>query len=143
MSLAEAVRRIRIAQGRTQAQIGKRAGLATSYVSRIENGRIQPTTTTLNKLAAALGVSLSEIFAIPSSDPEPGHRCPVSSSGQCIGGLIREGVQDPPNQSIHYNEEELHLLRMADFLIHNGDPGVRKALKTMLDTLMAQTPQKS
>jgi transcriptional regulator with XRE-family HTH domain len=136
MSLAEAIKRIRLQQGMTQSDVGVRSGLATSYVSRLENGRIQPTTGTMDKLAAALGVSLSEIFAIPKATPHPGHRCPVSNSGQCIGGLMREGSDEEWSQAGQYSEEELHLLRMADFLIHNADPEVRQALKTMLEALM-------
>jgi transcriptional regulator with XRE-family HTH domain len=139
MSLAEAVKKIRKDQGLTQAEVGKRSGLTVSYVSRIENGRIQPTTATLEKLALALGVPLSQVFSVPVQNPEPGHHCPISSSGQCVGTLIRKGNQDPKVPLLPYTEEELRLLRMADFLIQKGKPEIRKCLGTLLKALVDQT----
>ncbi len=141
MSLAEALKKIRVDQGLTQSEVGKRAGLTVSYLSRIENGRVQPTTTTLEKIAKALQVPLSRIFAVPVEDPEPGHHCPISSSGQCVGTLIRRGHSDPGSGVLPYTEDELQLLRMADFLIQKGSPEVRKCLGTLLKALVDQIPE--
>ena len=49
--LAEA----RKAQGLTQAELAKRSGVNQADISRIENGDINPTLSTLEKLAKACG----------------------------------------------------------------------------------------
>jgi transcriptional regulator with XRE-family HTH domain len=41
----------------TQAELAGRAGITTATISRIENGRRQPTFATIKKLALALGVA--------------------------------------------------------------------------------------
>lgn len=141
MSVSKAVLRIRKEKGMTQGEVGRRAGLAASYVSRIENGRIQPTMTTLGRLAEALEVPVSSIFKISEKGTGPPlHRCPVSLSGQCIGEQIRsDHGKRPRGAKADYGKEELRLLRIADFLVLHGTKEVRGALSTVLESLLAHT----
>jgi len=141
MSLSKAVLQIRQDKGMTQGEVGDRAGLAASYISRIENGHIQPTMTTLSRLAEALGVPASDIFRISEkSGPSTVHRCPVSTSGDCVGELIRSNHgRRPGGGKLHYGKEELRLLRIADFLVVHGSKEVRSALATVLDSLLTHT----
>lgn len=53
--------------GLTQEQLAARSGLPQSHISRIENARLSPSHTTLEKLASALGKPIS-CFDMP---PEP------------------------------------------------------------------------
>ncbi|MCP3915859.1 MAG: helix-turn-helix transcriptional regulator [bacterium] len=141
MSIGKAVLRIRQKQGLTQKEVGARAGLATSYVSRIENGHIQPTMRTLARLAKALGVPTSELFLV-SADKATSrqHVCPVTASGDCIGELIRsEHGRSPGSSRVRYGKEELRLLRMANYLVLHGSRDVRRALAVLLESLMTQT----
>jgi len=140
MSVGKALLQIRHEQGLTQRVVGERAGLAISYVSRVENNRVQPTMGTLVKLATALGVPISAIFQIGERACTPKHKCPVSSSGNCIGELIRSHHgRLPTGDKVWYGEDELQLLQMTDFLALRGSPDVRLALKTVLESLIAQT----
>jgi transcriptional regulator with XRE-family HTH domain len=59
--VGERVRQLRRASGFTQAGLAERGGLTTQAVSRIERGTRAPTLETLDKLAAALGVSLGAL----------------------------------------------------------------------------------
>jgi len=138
MSISKAVLRIRREMGMTQGEVGERAGLAASYVSRIENGHIQPTMTTLSRLAAALGVPASDIFRVSEEDGGPRTaRCPVSTSGECIGELLRGNQgQWPSGSKTHYGKEELRLLRIANFLVVHGSKDVRSTLTVVLDSLL-------
>ena len=139
MSLAETLRNLRRDRRLTQRTVAERAGLPVSYVSRIETGRIQPTVGTVGRLAQALGVGVAALFQPDPARPAPQHRCPVSHSGECIGRLIREQKGLPPgSRTARYGQEELRLLRLADYLILHGPPAVRAALATMLDALMQQ-----
>ena len=48
----------RTAAGRTVASVAADAGLSVPYIANLENGRGNPTTTALNRLAGALGMRL-------------------------------------------------------------------------------------
>lgn len=135
MSVGKAVLRLRQERGLTQNEVGRRARLATSYISRIENERIHPTMVTLSRLAEALQVATADLFRVAESpDAARLHSCPVSSSGQCVGELIRSGRgRRPSGGGITYGPEELRLLRMADYVVLHGSKDVRGALAVMLE----------
>lgn len=141
MSLGKTVLRIRHAKKLTQRSVGRRAGLATSYLSRIENGHLQPTMPTLQKIADAMGVSMAEVFEVQQGTQAPAaHQCPVSTSGNCIGEQIRSGRgRRPANGGVNYGPDELRLLRMADFIVLQGTKETRDALGIVLDALMERT----
>jgi len=42
----------------TQAELGKRIGADRSYISRIENGKIEPKVSTFYRIANAMGMSV-------------------------------------------------------------------------------------
>lgn len=65
------VRQLRLAGGFTQAELAERSGMATQAVSRIERGERSPTLETLDKLSAALGVTLGELADVAQSLPRP------------------------------------------------------------------------
>ena len=140
MSVGKAVLQIRQEKRMTQSEVGRRARLATSYISRIENNRIQPTMTTLGRLADALDVSVSGIFQVGERGGVPGkQRCPVSTSGDCIGELIRSHHgRAPRSKKTAYGKEELRLLKMTESLAMHGSKPVRQALAVVLESLMNQ-----
>lgn len=57
-----AVKDLREAEGWTQNQLAFHAGLATSVISQVENGKRDPSASTLKKLAEALRVNVSDLF---------------------------------------------------------------------------------
>jgi len=60
--------RLRIARGsRSQKEIALRAGIDSGSISRIERGAIDPTISTLQAIAGALGVSLADLFSEASA----------------------------------------------------------------------------
>ncbi len=139
MSVGKALLRVRLDRKMTQREVADRADLAVSYVSRIENNRVQPTTGTLNRLAEALEMPVSGIFAIGEAVSTPVHKCPVSASGKCVGESIRSGLGPmPKGKRASYGEEELRLLRMADFLVLHGSKEVQMTLSVMLESLLTR-----
>jgi transcriptional regulator with XRE-family HTH domain len=56
------VRELRTLQGLTQEALAERVGFRASYFSQIENGTKGATIDTLAAIAAALGMTLSELF---------------------------------------------------------------------------------
>ena len=65
LNLGERVRELRKAQGWTLEQAAKRAGLARSTLSKIENGQMSPTYDALKKLALGLEISVPQLFTPP------------------------------------------------------------------------------
>jgi transcriptional regulator with XRE-family HTH domain len=56
------LRRLRRDKEMTQAQLGQRVGLATSFISEIESGKKQPSLDSAQDLAAVFGVTVDEAF---------------------------------------------------------------------------------
>ncbi len=61
VAFGRALRRLRLAAGITQEQLGLESGVQRNFVSLIETGQNQPTITTIFKLARALGIKPSEL----------------------------------------------------------------------------------
>ena len=72
--LGAQVTSLRLAQGLTQVQLAERAEMTSDEVSRIERGAREPRFSTIERLAAALGVSPSDLFAA-ADQVEPLSRC--------------------------------------------------------------------
>lgn len=60
--LGENLKRIRIKKNITQTEIAKKLGADRSFVSNIENGKNNPTLSTITNLADAVGVSVNELL---------------------------------------------------------------------------------
>ena len=69
-----ALRRLRLAAGMTQEQLGLEAGVQRNFISLIELGQNQPTIGTILKLARALGLKASELVAEAESAGHAGPR---------------------------------------------------------------------
>jgi len=56
------VRRLRRRAGLSSRALGGRTGFSASFISQLENGLVSPSIGSMQKIAAALGVSLGEFF---------------------------------------------------------------------------------
>jgi transcriptional regulator with XRE-family HTH domain len=122
--------------GLSQTVIAKRAGLAASYLSRIENGKIFPTVPTAQKIATALRVPLSELLGpTPSESKKKG--CPVTAKGVCLIDLI-----DPKwgfgsrGRAERYTPRQIRLMRRFTALVRKGSPELLKSLEVVVTGLL-------
>jgi transcriptional regulator with XRE-family HTH domain len=60
--LGENLKRIRTKKNITQTELAKTLGVDKSFVSNIENGKTNPTLSTITNLAQTLGVSTNELL---------------------------------------------------------------------------------
>ena len=60
--LGKNLKRIRTEKGITQGDIVRKIGVSRSFISNIENGKTNPTLSTISKLAKALRVSTDELL---------------------------------------------------------------------------------
>jgi transcriptional regulator with XRE-family HTH domain len=70
-AIGRQLRARRTAAGRTVASVAAGAGLSVPYIANLENGRGNPTTAALTRLAGALGMRLV-ITLVPDEDGRPG-----------------------------------------------------------------------
>jgi len=60
--LGENLKKLRLKKKMSQGDISRKLGVDRAYISSIENGRMNPTLTTLEKLAEAMGINSSELL---------------------------------------------------------------------------------
>jgi transcriptional regulator with XRE-family HTH domain len=60
--LGENLKKIRTKKNITQTELAKTLGVDKSFVSNIENGKTNPTLSTITNLAQTLGVSTNELL---------------------------------------------------------------------------------
>ncbi len=60
--LGENLNRLRTKKKMSQGDISRKLGVDRAYISSIENGRMNPTLSTLEKLAEAIGVNSSDLL---------------------------------------------------------------------------------
>ena len=137
MGLGSRIQRLRAEAHRTQRSVAAGAGLATEYLSRLENDRVTPTTRTLLKIAESLKVPVGAFFD-GEARLEASDVCPVSASGRCILDHLHASHGGSPKRDIVcYSREQLEALRTCDFLVHHGSPDVQRTLATVLKSLFA------
>jgi transcriptional regulator with XRE-family HTH domain len=69
--IAQRLRELRDAQGLSLAALAERSGVSRSNISLIERGESSATATVLDKLGAALGVTVASLFDRPAAAPSP------------------------------------------------------------------------
>jgi len=60
--LGENLRKLRLKKKLSQGDLAKKLDVDRAYISNIENGRMNPTLSTLEKISKALGISSSELL---------------------------------------------------------------------------------
>jgi transcriptional regulator with XRE-family HTH domain len=69
--IAHRIRELRDAQGLSLAALAERSGVSRSNISLIERGESSATATVLDKLSAALGVTVASLFEKAADVPSP------------------------------------------------------------------------
>ena len=86
------VRELRIERGLSQAKLAARAGIDPSTVNQIETGKRSPSANSLNKLAAALGVEVVDLFPKGQSPLPLNHV--AGSETELLRGVLNAARQD-------------------------------------------------
>lgn len=75
-SIGRAIRFLRLGQGLGQPELAERAGLSVSYLSLLERGKRDPATSTVIKIADALGVPLLLLVYVADPNQAPADAAP-------------------------------------------------------------------
>ena len=94
-NIAANVRRLRVAAGLNQQQLAERADMADATVSRVERGRLEPSSDLLVKLAHALRVKTDDLLGpVKESATKPRYRASVSKLIAVVEDLDDAQVDD-------------------------------------------------
>ncbi len=63
MDIGKRVRKIRESKGLTQTEVADKIDMDQSQYSRLEKNTTDPSVSTLNRIASALGINLTDLFA--------------------------------------------------------------------------------
>jgi transcriptional regulator with XRE-family HTH domain len=135
LSIGTRLLQIRNQKGMSQRQLSQQCGLASSYLSRIENRRLEPRPSTLRRITKALGVPISGLFEERSGEEK--QKCAITASGRCIMELLRSGRgRSSRPRAEGYTPRQLQLLRMANYVIQSGNSRLLNALDVLLTGLL-------
>ena len=70
MNLGKSIQTCRVKRGLSQATLAQRTGLSVSYLSMLENSKRDPTMSTVQRIATALGVPLEILFFLGAEKGE-------------------------------------------------------------------------
>lgn len=118
-------------RGLVQVAVARGAGIAPSYLSRIENGKVQPTFRTVMIVARVLGASLAELVEPEPPARRPPRACPVTESGRCLLDLL--GDRLAPD---HFSTRQVRLLRRFATWINDVPANRLRAMEILLDDLI-------
>jgi len=105
INLGDSIRKIRLARGISQGEMQKRTGILRSYLSRVENGHTVPSFATLQRLAGAMGVTLSDFFALD------GTLLSSDGAGDSTAGYLRELKSLLPQLSLDQRQQLLETVK--------------------------------
>lgn len=134
-SLGQRIREERVQRGVSLRALASEVGVSASMISQIENGKSQPSVSTLYAITTALGVSIQEVFDAALRPPEPPPRttgAPVtlidalgSSRGLRIGPVVQAVDRQALTLDTGVTWERLGELppHSVDFLLVTYPPG--------------------
>jgi transcriptional regulator with XRE-family HTH domain len=145
--IASRVRDLRKASGYTLDELADLSGVSRSMISLIERLETSPTAVVLNKLAAALGVTLAALFSDESAsaaeqplarlseqqvwkDPESGYVRRNVSPSECASPIELVEVTFPPGKSVAFQNALRHVVTHQQIWVLEGAMEVSVGDKT-------------
>jgi transcriptional regulator with XRE-family HTH domain len=134
VQIGQRLRSARLQRGLSQGTVARRAGIAPSYLSRVETDSVQPTFRTVLRIHHALRADVAEILGQEQDEREGA--CPVSASGHCMLDLVRSeadasrGLGDE-----YYTPREIRLLRRVAAWMKAVKPDRLRAMEVLFEDL--------
>ena len=110
--IGQHVRQLRARAGLSARALGSRTGFSASFISQMENGLVSPSIGSMQKIAAALGVTLGEFF--------------TAAGEGATGTIVR--ARDRTRFESNWSSADLQLLgasRRLEAVLITLDPGGR------------------
>jgi len=125
----------------SQATVARRAGIDASYLSRIENGKVQPTFHTIVRVVRGLRANIDEVVSPDPVELQSHGACPISRDGLCLLELIRPDTGPVARQAAeHYSPRDIRLLRQLAAWLRSAGPERVRAMELLLEDLSRALP---
>ena len=135
MSIASNIQAWRLSKKQSVAAVAERAGMKADSLEAIEAGELDPPASTLETLAAAIGVPVSWLYG----DPEHLERLLDADER---ADSVRAGAVDPVTERVLLgSREEYELYVLLTSILLSGDPKLRLAVEASLRSLAKQAKQ--
>jgi transcriptional regulator with XRE-family HTH domain len=120
----------RLQRGLAQNDVARRAGIAPAYLSRVENGKVQPSFRVAMKIVKVLGAHPAEIMAAGTASTTAHGPCPVTARGHCLLDLI-----GPTSDGGRFTPAQVRLLRRFAAWIQAAEPSRLRAMEVLIEDL--------
>ena len=109
---------LRLERGLSQGTVARMCGIAPSYLSRMEGGKVQPTFPTLWRVMRALRADFAELLGPDTPGHERRAGCPVNRDGRCFLDVLRseQEVASDATRSLYTAREVRFLGRVAAWM---------------------------
>lgn len=135
MSIASNIQAWRLSKRQSVTVLAEKAGLAVEALEAIESGELDPAASTLETLAAAIGVPVSWLYG----DPEHLERLLDADER---ADSVQAGTVDPVTERVLLgSREEYELYVLLTSIVMSGDPKLRLAVEASLRSLAKQARQ--
>jgi transcriptional regulator with XRE-family HTH domain len=126
----------RLRRGLSQSLVARRSGLAPSYLSRIESGKISPTFATTMRIASALKLPLEELAGPKAAAEKTAGPCPVTTGGFCLLDIIRseqELRRGAPGEA--FSPRQIRMMKRFASWLRAVGPERLRAMEVLLEEL--------
>jgi transcriptional regulator with XRE-family HTH domain len=106
-----------------------RRAIDSTYFSRIETGKIQPSVRMAMMIASALRVSPCALME-PSPTKHKHQPCPVSPSGHCLMDLLE--LDEEVGKTKRFTPRQLRLIRRFTTVAQEGNRDLVNALEVLI-----------
>ena len=122
MSVGEQIKKVRLAKGLSQKEVVMGAGIDKAQFSRIENDKIDPSFSTIEKIAKAMGCSIAELFASAEELKDiNSHDKSLMEKLMLIETLSEEEKQQPKYKGLDHKSDPKSLKEFGDDFIEACD----------------------
>jgi transcriptional regulator with XRE-family HTH domain len=135
MSIASNIQAWRLSRKQSVMALAERAGLPVESLEAIEAGELDPSSSTLETLASAIGVPVSWLYG----DPEHLERLLDADER---AESVQAGTVDPVTERVLLGSREEHeLYVLLTSILMSGEPKLRLAIEASLRSLAKQAKQ--
>lgn len=135
MSIASNIQAWRLSKRQSVTALAERVGLPVESLEAIESGELDPSVSTLETLASAIGVPVSWLYG----DPEHLERLLDADER---AEAVQAGTVDPVTERVLLGSREEHeLYVLLTSILMSGEPKLRLAIEASLRSLAKQAKQ--
>lgn len=135
MSIASNIQAWRQSKRQSVTALAERAGLTVESLEAIEAGELDPSVSTLEALASALGVPVAWLYG------DPGHLERLLDADEQQEAVQANAVDPVTERVLLGSREEHELYVLLTSILMSGDPKLRLAVEASLRSLAKQAKQ--